>query len=444
MFENNDLLAGKENSHELSRLQIFGLLALTGLNMQDGFDILAISYAANAIAQDWQIDRSQLGLVLSASLFGMMIGAMLLSPLADKTGRKPVIIAGLALSGTGMMIAMLAPSITFLIAGRIATGLGVGAILASLTTLVAEFAGERYRGQAVSILQLGFPLGAFLSGFLVIWLLDLGSWRYVFGFGALTSFIFIPVIMALPESMDFLANSGKADALRRINHTRARLKRPALQQLPETQNISTPNALSAVRSLFSPQYRTRTALIWTAFFLVLTTLYFLLSWIPKLLIDAGFTEAQGNQGGRLINLIGMGGIVIIAVASRWIRPSAITSVYLAVLGLLLALLGSVSTSYMMMLLIIGAIGFVIHGAMIGLYATTPILYPSTMRTTGMGWAIGLSRFGAVLGPASAGFFLDSGWAPQQLFQLYALPASIGALIVFALWRDENKRAKSET
>ncbi len=432
-------MAGKNDS--LSRFQITALLALTCLNMQDGFDILAISYAANAIAVDWQIDRARLGLVLSAGLFGMMVGAMALSPFADKIGRKPITVLGLGLSGTGMLVATFAPSIEVLMIGRIITGLGVGAILASINTLVAEFACERYRGQAVAILQLGFPLGAFFSGFIVSWLLDVGSWRHVFAFGAATSFLFIPIVATLPESMDYLAKSGRPDALEKINKTRTKLNLPTLNALPAHTDRSSPNALRAVGTLFNRDYRVRTALIWMAFFLVLTTLYFLLSWIPKLLIDAGFSEDQGNRGGRLINLVGMGGILLIAIASRWVRPSAITSIYLVILFFLLLLLGTQTASYAASLAVIAAIGFVIHGSMIGLYATTPVLYPADIRATGMGWAIGLSRFGAVLGPASAGFLLEGGWSPQQLFQAFSIPALLGAAIVFVLWRDEKQRAR---
>jgi len=206
----------------LSAYQIFALVALACLNMQDGFDILAISFAANAIAESWQIGRASLGFVLSASLFGMMIGAMVLSPLADRIGRKPLTMIGLALSGIGMLIAMAAPSLNVLMIGRALTGFGVGGILASLNTLVAEFAGEKYRGQAVALFQLGFPLGAFFSGFIVAWLLDIGSWRHVFAFGAATSFVFIPIMLLLPESMDFIAKRGRPDALTHINHIRAK------------------------------------------------------------------------------------------------------------------------------------------------------------------------------------------------------------------------------
>jgi benzoate transport len=421
-----------------NRFQLVALFALTALNMQDGFDILAVSYAASAIQADWNIGPAQLGAVFSAAIFGMMLGAMLLSPLADRFGRRPMIVTGLALSGLGMVIATFAGNVPELLVGRIVTGFGVGGILSSLNTLVAEYAGERYRGRAIAVLQLGFPLGAFLSGFLVAWLLDIGSWRHVFAFGAFTSFAFIPVVLALPESMDFLARSRRPYALARINSIRARLGWPPLEALPSGSAAEPIGAFQAVGQLFAPGHALRTILLWLAFFLLLTTLYFLLSWVPKLLIDMGFTDAQGNRGGRLINLAGMGGIVVIGLLSAWVRPSFVTALYLAALSLLLVAISLAPPELTRLLPLIAAIGFVIHGAMIGLYATTPALYPSAIRATGTGWAIGISRLGAVLGPLAAGHLLEAGWTPAELFRAFALPALVGGAIVLLLWQQERR------
>ncbi len=428
----------------ITRFQIFALLALACLNMQDGYDILAISFAANAITRDWGLSNSSLGLVLSASLFGMMLGAMALSPLADRIGRKYVAILGLVLSGIGMIMTAIAGSVDVLLVGRATTGIGVGAILVSLNTLVAEFAGERYRGAAVAIFQLGFPMGAFLSGFAVAWLIDLGDWRYVFAFGAFTSFIFVPVVMALPESMQFLAQSGRPDALATINQTRAKLRRPPLAALPSVAVTAAPStsAWQQVRALFARQYIARTLLIWLSFFLLLSTLYFALSWTPHILVQLGFSEESGNQAGRLINLVGMPGIAIIGLTSTFVRPSLITTFYLAVLSALLIGLGAYNHTLTGLMVLISGIGFVMHGSMIGLYATAPALYPPHIRATGMGWAIGLSRFGAVLGPALAGYLLDAGWTVQQLFQGFAFPALVAALAVFLLWMEERSAASA--
>ena len=435
----------KEAGERPTPYLIFCIFMLSLLNMQDGYDILAVSYAAHAISEDWGISRSELGVIFSAGLFGMMIGAMGLGPLADRLGRKAMCVVGLILSGCGMLIAMKATGLNMLVAGRVLTGLGVGGILASVNTLVSEYAGDKFRVAAISFFQLGFPMGAFLAGFLAAWLLGIGSWRHVFAFGAFTSFAFIPIVLMLPKSTTYLADSQGEEALDEINKIRGKFGQTKLTALPNV-SASTKKVtfFQSLSSLVQSEYRARTLLIWSAFFLLLTTLYFLLSWTPKMLIDIGFTEAEGNRGGRLINLTGMIGIVLLGILSFRIRPALVTSIYLICLSGLMIAFGQIRPELFQVLLIVGLIGIFIHGAMIGLYSTVPSLYPAKLRATGTGWAIGISRFGAVIGPASAGLLFDSGWRAQEIFVLFALPCALAAMAAFGLWwRDRVRIAATE-
>lgn len=429
-----------EPQDRINGYQIFVLSMLALINMQDGFDILAISFAANAITEDWSITRSELGVVFSAGLFGMMLGAMLLSPFADKLGRKVVAIIGLFLSGCGMLIAMQAPSINTLLIGRVLTGFGVGGILASLNTLVSEYAGEKYRSIAVAMFQLGFPMGAFLSGFLAAWLLDIGSWRSVFAFGAFTSFVFIPVMLLLPESTAFIAKSNKPGALEKINAIQSKFGRAHWSQLPKPEKTKPGGHFSEVVTLFTPEYRLRTVLIWLSFFSLLTLLYFMLTWTPKILVDLGFSEAQGNQGGRLINLVGMIGIPLMGILSLRFKPALITCAYMGLLVPSLLALAWAPSYFSLLLVLIGIVGGLMHGSMVGLYSTVPTLYSATNRATGTGWAIGLSRFGAVLGPVLAGLLLDAGWTPQSLFQAFSIMALATSTLAFLIYRQQSKLA----
>jgi len=432
----------RESDTRINAYQIFVLSMLALINMQDGFDILAISFAANAIVDDWGITRSQLGIVFSSGLLGMMIGAMALSPFADKLGRKIIAVVGLFLSGIGMLIAMQAPSITVLVIGRVVTGIGVGGILASLNTLVSEYAGPKYRSLAVAIFQLGFPTGAFLSGYLAAWILDVSTWRYVFAFGALTSFVFIPVVMLLPESTAFLAKRNCPDALTKINQINQKFGRPELTKLPEiaSDKHKSDGGLSEIKLLFSPAYRIRTALIWLSFFTLLILIYFMLTWTPKILVDLGFTENEGNRGGRLINLVGMLGIIVMGVLSLKIKPALVTSVYMLILVLSMLTLGSVAPELNILLILISIVGFLIHGSMIGLYSTVPALYTSAIRATGTGWAIGLSRFGAVIGPILAGVLLDAGWTPQSLFMAFSILALLTSVLAVLTYFEQSKHS----
>ncbi len=412
----------------------FALFMLMLVNMQDGFDILAISFAAQAITDDLSISDSGLGIIFSAGLLGMMIGAVFVAPIADHIGRKRITIIGLMASGSGMMVAMVAANIEILVIGRMLTGLGVGAILASLNTLVSEYAGPKYRVLCIAMFQLGFPIGAFLSGFLVAWLLDFGSWRYVFAFGAFSSFIFIPIIMILPESTAFIAKQNGKDALHKINKINSRFGRAPIEKLPVFVSENRRSLIQSLQSVFRRPYAAKTILIWLAFFLVLSILYFLLSWTPKIIIDMGYSEDQGNQAGRLINLYGMLGIIILGLLSLKFRPAIIVSSYMLCLMILLLSFAQFGGQFFTILLAVSLFGICIHGSMIGLYSTIPSLYPPDIRATGTGLAIGVSRFGAVLGPAIAGFLFEAGWSAVDIFQLFALPALLAALAAYFLWR----------
>lgn len=396
---------------KLPRANKIGLLVLTLINMQDGFDILAISFVANAISDDWAIQRSELGWVFSAALFGMLFGATFLSPYADKYGRKIITIIGLILSGLGMIMAAMSPNISWLLTGRFLTGIGIGAIITSLNTLAAEYAGQTLRSTMISIFQIGFPIGAVLAGYICFWLLDIGTWRHVFAFGAALSFSFVPIIFFLPESEEYL-------------------KHKMTTEVSPEQTVHQTGRLSA---LFTKQYRSRTLLISASFFFQLLVLYFLLSWVPKIIEDMGHSAADGNRAGRVINLVGMLGVFVLGFTALYINVTKITAFFLIGLAMILTLIATLSPELTILMALIAVSGFFTHGAMIGLYSTVPSLYPVELRAAGSGWAIGISRLGAVFGPLIAGYLLGFGISEQHLFYAFVPPALLASLCVFILY-----------
>ena len=398
-----------EEFFKLPNANKLGLLILTLINMQDGFDLLAISFAANAISTDWGIQRSELGWVFSAALFGMLFGATFLSPYADRFGRKIITIIGLLLSGIGMIMAAVSPDITWLLIGRLITGVGVGAIITSLNTLAAEYAGPKLRSTMISIFQLGFPIGAILAGYICLWLLDIGTWRHVFAFGAGLSFVFVPIVFFLPESPEYLKQAENVKA-------------------EKSGKLST---------LFSETYKSRTLLISISFFLQLMVLYFLLSWVPKLIEDMGHSAADGNRAGRLINLVGMLGIFVIGFVALRVDVTKVTAFFFMGLAIMLALIASLSPSLFVITSLIAITGFFTHGAMIGLYSTVPSLYPVELRAAGSGWAIGISRLGAVFGPLIGGYLLGFGVSEQQLFYAFIPASLLAAICVFVLYKQQR-------
>lgn len=407
----------REEFSNIPQANKLGIFVLTLINMQDGFDLLAISFAANSIASDWGIGRADLGWVFSAALLGMLFGATFLSPLADRYGRKLVTIIGLVLSGLGMALAAVSPSLTWLLIGRLITGIGVGAIITSLNTLAAEYAGEKLRSTMISIFQLGFPIGAIFAGYICLWLLDIGTWRHVFAFGAALSFIFVPVVFFLPESAEYL-DFKKTEVTRSGSRTQNRLANPGKFSM-----------------LFAKPYRSRTILISLSFFLQLMVLYFLLSWTPKLVEDMGFTAAEGNRAGRMINMVGMIGIFAIGFIALRVNVTKATIGFYVGLAVMLALIATASPSLGVLTALIAITGFFTHGAMIGLYSTVPSLYPVELRAAGSGLAIGISRLGAVFGPVIGGYLLGFGVSEQNLFFAFIPAAVVAAICVLLLYKQ---------
>jgi len=314
-----------------------------------------------------------------------------------------------------MILAAVSPDIKWLLFGRFLTGIGVSAIITSLNTLAAEYAGQKLRSIMISIFQLGFPIGAVLAGYICLWLLDIGTWRHVFMFGAALSFIFVPIVLFLPESEEYLKYKNDKGSLE-VKETR------------KTGQIS---------ALFAKRYRSRTILISLSFFLQLLVLYFLLSWVPKSVEDLGHTAAEGNRAGRLINLVGMLGIFVIGFMALRMNVTKITAFFFLGLAVMLGLVASLSPSLAVLTSLIAITGFFTHGAMIGLYSTVPSLYPVELRAAGSGWAIGISRLGAVFGPLIAGYLLGFGVNEQQLFYAFIPAALMAAICVTLLARRKN-------
>ncbi len=425
----------------LNRHQLAALVTCNLVNLQDGFDILAIAYAANDIAASFALSDSQLGLLLSAGLAGMMLGALVLGSVADRLGRKTVTLIGLAISGIGMLGAALATALDTLLIARVMTGFGVGGVLASLNTLASELVAPRLRGIAVAIFQVGYPAGAVLGGAAAAVFLEYYDWRSIFFAGAvLSAMSFLAILFVLPESPSYLwARRGKA-ARHDIARIHSRLGLDPMETPTEPDSEGQPaTATSAGRPMAEllGSYLGRTLLIWTAFFCLLGVLYFVLSWLPKLVADMGAGRQAGTNAGMLVNLAGVAGIVVMSRASLWVSPVKLGTIYLTATGAAMLALALATSSQFGMMAAIGVLGFCVHGSMISLYSLTPYLYPARLRATGTGWAIGLSRLGAVFGPSSAGYLMGAGWSAAGLYVLFGLPCFLAAAAIFAIGRLQS-------
>lgn len=412
------------------------------LNCLDGFDVMAMAFTASSLTEEFSLSGSELGVLLSAGLVGMAVGSLALAPVADVIGRRPLILISVGLATLGMLLSAVAPSAVLLGLARVVTGLGVGGILASTNVIASEYASARWRGLAIGLYTAGYGIGATLGGVAARGMLaDLG-WRSVFVAGGVATGIALILLVALlPESVDFLVQRRPRQAVERINRILGRLGQPAI----------TPDALEAAprpttrhRSgnpgvLLSADLRRSTLLIWVAFLATMFGFYFVNSWTPQLLVTSGMAEADAVTAGMMLALGGTAGSVLYGlVASR--LDSRLVLIGFTVLSALTMVVFITSTALLTVALIIGVlVGALINGCIAGLYTITPAVYGTEIRSTGMGWAIGIGRIGAILSPMLAGRLLDASWTPVNLYVGAAVVVAISAVALLFLRTGQAAR-----
>ncbi|WP_043196047.1 MFS transporter [Pseudomonas putida] len=416
---NTDLKQRLDND-PMGRFQYLAIGICIVLNMIDGFDVLVMAFTASSVSAEWNLNGAQVGLLLSAGLFGMAAGSLFIAPWADRFGRRPLILLCLAVSGVGMLLSAMSQSPLQLALLRGLTGLGIGGILASSNVIASEYASKRWRGLAVSLQSTGYALGATLGGLLAVWLLGHWGWRSVFLFGGIVTVLVIPLVLLwLPESLDFLLARRPANALARVNRLAVRLGQPALAQLP-TATAREQGAARGFRQLLAPAMRRTTLVIWLLFFLVMFGFYFVMSWTPKLLVAAGLSAQQGITGGVLLSVGGILGAALIGgLSSRW-PLTRVLGLFMLITAALLVLFVVNGASVSAVLALGLLIGLFSNGCVAGLYALSPVVYDASVRATGVGWGIGIGRMGAILSPTVAGVLLDGGWQPLHLYGVFAI------------------------
>ncbi|QIB64981.1 MFS transporter [Kineobactrum salinum] len=401
------------------------------LNMLDGFDVTSMAFTVHSIGEDLSIAPDKLGIVFSTALAGMVIGAMFIAPISDRIGRRSMVLGSILAIGLSMLATAFVESLWQLIILRLITGLGVGGMLASLATISAEYTPERYRSFAVVTVTAGYPLGATLGGFVAAPLMAEYGWQSVFVAGGIATLAMtVAVYLLIPESLQFIVVRRPPNALRKVNRILQRLNSPALAALPEIDSgESPPNA--NVFSLLTNEWRSKTIILWLTFFFCFITLYFLLSWIPKLVVNAGMSVSDGVYASMVLN----GGAVIGILSLGWLAEhfglSRIIAVFLFASGVIMSVF-AITNGIDYLLIYLFAIGYLLQGGFVGLYAAAAKLYPAEIRTTGVGWGIGLGRLGAVAGPYFGGVLIAQGVSLESNFIIFSIPMVISGIIAMRL------------
>ena len=412
----------------MSRVQIVAVAVTIGLNALDGFDVLSISFASPGIARDWGIDRGALGIVLSMELIGMGLGSMLLGGVADRLGRRRTVLGCLGLITLGMIMATGARGVYDLSVWRVLTGFGIGGILAAINAIAAEFSNARRRALNVSLMAIGYPLGAVIGGSIAAGLLKLGNWRPVFAFGAAATATFIPLVWWLvPESVSWLCQRQPAGALAAVNRGLVRMGHAPVEALPV---VSAAARRRPVADIFAPQFRRVTLLLTLAYFLHITTFYFIIKWVPKIVVDMGFTPS--SAAGVLVwaNVGGASGGAALGFLSLRFGLRQMTMFVLIMSSVLVTVFGSGQSTLAHLALVCAVTGFFTNGGVVGLYGLLAQAFPTDLRATGTGFAVGFGRSGAMLAPIAAGFLFQAGYGLQWVSMTMAA-GSLAAAV--ALW-----------
>lgn len=408
----------------MSRMQIIAVSLCVALIALDGFDVLSISFAAPGIASDWGINRAALGVVLSMELVGMAVGSLLLGRLADAIGRRPTILACLGVMTAGMFLASTAPGVEVLSGYRFITGLGIGGILAASNAMTAEYSNAKRKNLCVTLMAAGYPMGAIGGGSAASALLTSFDWRSVFVFGGFATLALIPLVwFFLPESIDYLTQRRPAGALQRVNATLARMGRPPVADLPAAK--SAPK--SGVARLFASDLAMRTLLLTVIYFAHILTFYFIIKWIPKIVVDMGFPPPLAGSVLVWANVGGATGAVLLGFLSQRYSVQKLVFICFVCAAAMVAVFGAGQRDLAQLSVIAAIAGFFTNAAIVGLYAMFAQAFPTEVRASGTGFVIGVGRGGAALAPMIAGFLFAAGYG----LQFVAIMMSVGSLVAAA-------------
>lgn len=419
----------------MSRFQWSIVATMIGLNALDGFDVLSISFASPGIAAEWGIDRAALGIVLSMELVGMAIGSLVLGGVADRIGRRATILCCLALMTIGMIGAATSGGIAALCTWRVLTGLGIGGMLAATNAAVAEAASAKQRSLAVVLMAGGYPAGTIVGGSVSAMLLVHNDWRAVFLFGAVCSALFVPLVLwRAPESIAFLMHRRPAGALERINRTLARMGHPAVGALPEAEAMT---RKVPVVALFSPALLRPTAALTIAYLTHIMTFYFILKWIPKIVVDMGFPAPEAAGVLVWASIGGATGSLVLGLLTGRIRVLALTITAMIASTALVILFGQGQSDLAALSTVAAIAGFATNAGVVGLYALVAQAFPTSVRATATGFVIGIGRGGSALAPALAGFLFAAGYGLPTVATLMGLGSIVAAAALLALrgWRN---------
>jgi AAHS family 4-hydroxybenzoate transporter-like MFS transporter len=420
---------------KVGRGQCLVVLLCALLMFLDGFDTQAVSYIVPALAKDWHLQREILGSIFSAALVGLMVGYLAIAPLSARFGHKRMMLASSVLFAVFTLLTVFATNVTELIGLRFLAGIGLGAAAPSAVALTCEFAPKRLRATFVLLVYCGFSLGFVVAGLTAGALMPTHGWKSLMLVGAIAPLVLtVPLAWLLPESLTFLQRrpQGKERMRAVLLRLFPRLDVPVgstfrLEDQGETR--------ASVAALVRGRTSAGTLLLWLIFFLNLAEFYFMQSWLPTMLTGLQYSPATVVWVTALPTIAGVLSAVPLGLAMDRVGPYVtLTVMYLAGCVFMWLVGSAFSGSVAWLMVMVFCAGFCISGGQKSVIALAAVYYPVNLRSTGVGWALGIGRLGGIAGPLVAGMLYSAHWTPAEIFRFSAWPVFVAGIGVFVMGR----------